>query len=79
MKNQNPAWEKDGRLLKQIRGKRNKMKKKIGIKKTKMNIFWLFLIGLIIGVVIGLRQSVSEPVVSDVNPAQISQGKGNQS
>lgn len=55
------------------------MKKKIGIKKTKMNIFWLFLIGLIIGVVIGLRQSVSEPVVSDVNPAQISQGKGNQS
>lgn len=55
------------------------MKKKIGIKKTKMNIFWLFLIGLIIGVVIGLRQSVSDPVVSDVNPAQISQGKGNQS
>lgn len=40
------------------------MKKKIGIKKTKMNIFWLFLIGLIVGVVIGLRQSVSEPVVS---------------
>lgn len=30
--------------------------KKIGIRKTKMNIFWLLVIGLIIGVVVGLRQ-----------------------
>ena len=32
------------------------MKKKFGIRKTKMNIFWLFLFGLLIGVVCALRQ-----------------------
>lgn len=34
--------------------------RKIGIKKTKWNIFLLFVIGLLIGVVMGLRQPVSE-------------------
>ena len=32
------------------------MKHKFGIRKTKMNIFWLFLAGLLVGVIIGLRQ-----------------------
>lgn len=40
------------------------MKQKFGIKKTKMNIFWLLLAGLIIGGVIGLRQSA--PSASDL-------------
>ena len=35
--------------------------RRIGIKKTKWNIFILFIIGLVIGAVIGLRQPVSEP------------------
>lgn len=29
---------------------------KIGIRKTKSNIFWLFLAGLLFGVILGLRQ-----------------------
>ena len=32
------------------------MNQKFGIKKTKMNIFWLLVAGVIIGAVIGLRQ-----------------------
>ena len=32
------------------------MKQKFGIRKTKMNIFWLFIAGLLIGVIIALRQ-----------------------
>ena len=32
------------------------MKKKFGIRKTKMNIFWLFVLGLLIGVIGALRQ-----------------------
>ncbi|MBQ7413459.1 MAG: hypothetical protein IJV07_04220 [Alphaproteobacteria bacterium] len=40
------------------------MKHKFGIRKTKMNIFWLFLAGLLVGVVIGLRQ----PMPSETAP-----------
>lgn len=29
---------------------------KIAIKKTKMNIFWLLVLGLLIGLVFGLRR-----------------------
>lgn len=35
--------------------------RKIGIKKTWGNIIILFVIGLLVGVVIGLRQPTSEP------------------
>lgn len=35
--------------------------RRIGIKKTWGNIFILFIVGMIIGIVIGLRQPVSEP------------------
>ncbi len=37
--------------------------RRIGIKKTKWNIFLLFVIGLIIGVALGLRQPVSNDAV----------------
>ena len=40
------------------------MKKKFGIRKTKMNIFWLFVFGMLFGVVLGLRQPVPNQVVS---------------
>ena len=36
------------------------MKKKFGIRKTKMNIFWLFVAGLLIGVILGLRQPIPQ-------------------
>ena len=36
------------------------MKKKFGIRKTKMNIFWLLLLGILIGVVLGIRQPVPQ-------------------
>lgn len=32
------------------------MKKKFGIRKTKMNIFWLFVFGMLIGLIFALRQ-----------------------
>lgn len=40
------------------------MKKKFGIRKTKMNIFWLFVFGLLFGVVLALRQgpTAQQPV-----------------
>lgn len=38
------------------------MKQKFGIKKTKMNIFWLFIFGLLAGVVIGLRSQGPTPI-----------------
>ncbi|MDD3668912.1 MAG: hypothetical protein PHX68_01285 [Alphaproteobacteria bacterium] len=41
--------------------KQEKKMKKICIKKTKWNIFWLFVAGFLFGVVLGLRQS--EPPV----------------
>ncbi len=36
--------------------------KKICIRKTKWNIFWLFVAGFLFGVVMGLRQA--EPPIS---------------
>ena len=33
--------------------------KQWGIRKTKMNIFWLLVVGLLIGLVLGLRQPVN--------------------
>lgn len=45
------------------------MKQKFGIRKTKMNIFWLFLIGLLIGLVIGLRQPMP---TADAAPSAVS-------
>jgi len=47
--------------------------KKFGIKKTKMNIFWLLVVGLAIGVVLGLRQPVPQtqaPVAEQQQGAQ---------
>ena len=41
------------------------MKQKFGIKKTKMNIFWLFVLGLLIGVVFGLRNQGPMPEVPE--------------
>ena len=38
------------------------MKQKFGVKKTKMNIFWLFILGLLIGVVFGLRNQGPTPI-----------------
>ena len=39
------------------------MKQKFGIRKTKMNIFWLLVVGLLIGLVLGLRQPMNtQPV-----------------
>lgn len=38
---------------------------KIGIRKTKSNIFWLLLIGLLLGVILGLRQQPdSQKIIS---------------
>jgi len=47
--------------------------KKFGIKKTKMNIFWLLVIGLIIGVVLGLRQPMPKQTIqiSVQQPAEV--------
>ena len=42
------------------------MKQKFGIKKTKMNIFWLFVFGLLIGVVFGLRHSKPVTTVEQI-------------
>lgn len=53
------------------------MKSKFGIRKTKMNIFWLFLIGLLIGVVLGLRQPASEQDTSKTEITQINQTQEN--
>ncbi len=39
--------------------------KKIGIKKTWGNIIMLFVIGMVIGAVIGLRQPMPTPTVAD--------------
>ena len=47
--------------------------KKFGIRKTKMNIFWLLVLGLIIGVVLGLRQPMPSPQVSVATPQQTAQ------
>ena len=40
------------------------MTKKFGIRKTKMNIFWLLVVGLLIGLVIGLRQPMDSNTVN---------------
>ena len=40
------------------------MKQKFGIRKTKMNIFWLFVVGLLIGLVFGLRQPTNANTVN---------------
>ena len=40
------------------------MQKKFGIRKTKMNIFWLLVIGILIGLVLGLRQPMPNQEVS---------------
>ena len=47
--------------------------KKFGIKKTKMNIFWLLVLGLIIGVVLGLRQPMPKPQVPVAGGQQTAQ------
>ena len=47
--------------------------KKFGIKRTKMNIFWLLMAGLLIGVVLGLRQPMPSPQVSVATPQQTAQ------
>lgn len=47
------------------------MKKKFGIKKTKMNIFLLFLAGLLIGVIIALRQPMPKQQRIQIVPAQV--------
>ena len=44
--------------------------KKIGIKKTKMNIFWLLVVGLAIGVILGLRQPMPQTQVPVAEPQQ---------
>ena len=49
------------------------MKRKFGIKRTKMNIFWLFLIGLLIGIVFGLRQPIPSQITETVNVQQATQ------
>lgn len=41
----------------------NSMKQKFGIRKTKMNIFWLLVVGLVIGVVVGLRQPMPNQAI----------------
>ena len=38
--------------------------KQWGIRKTKMNIFWLLVVGLLIGLVLGLRQPVNNSAVN---------------
>ena len=40
------------------------MKQKFGIRKTKMNIFWLLVVGLLIGLVVGLRQPMNTDTVN---------------
>ena len=40
------------------------MKKKFGIRKTKMNIFWLFVFGMLFGAVLGLRQPTPNQVAT---------------
>ena len=47
------------------------MKQKFGIKKTKMNIFLLFLAGLLIGVIIALRQPMPKQQRIQIVPAQV--------
>ena len=41
------------------------MKQKFGIRKTKMNIFWLLVVGLLIGLVLGLRQPMNTQTVNN--------------
>ena len=51
------------------------MKQKFGIKKTKMNIFWLLVAGAIIGVVVGLRQQAPSAATQVTPPAStVTQG-----
>lgn len=35
---------------------------KLGIRKTKANIFWLFVMGLLIGLIMGLRQPIADKI-----------------
>ena len=49
------------------------MKQKFGIRKTKMNIFWLFVVGLIIGGVLGLRQPTRATTINQPDIIQEAQ------
>jgi len=49
------------------------MKQKFGIRKTKMNIFWLLMLGLLIGVVVGLRQPMPQQQAAATVPAPTAQ------
>ena len=46
------------------------MKQKFGIRKTKMNIFWLLVVGLLIGLVLGLRQPAPNAASSQLSLIQ---------
>lgn len=47
--------------------------KKIGIKKTWGNIIMLFVIGMVIGIVIGLRQPMPSKALSAAQAVQVAQ------
>ena len=44
--------------------------KRWGIRKTKMNIFWLLVIGVLVGLVIGLRQQTPDTATSQFSLIQ---------
>lgn len=48
----------------------------IGIRKTKMNIFLLFVAGMVVGVVLGLRQPVKETTTETQEYASVQKING---